>query len=353
MLETAAVKREPSITDSLFAKNRQCVLDVIKSFTKPEYIDGLRRKNLAEQSFDATMELIYGPKEELVKRGYDQLSMAEAAMAQFIGESGDVLLPYSGGRDSTTMALLLSMMMLNEATRKFDLITVLNGFTDLQENPRTHFELIKKVTGNSNIRHLYFDLSGLFKANVVDSAGDDLARLGYPGFCSGCKLNMEAGIAMVAENLYPDTEQIHIPMGYNYFQGSQQWPEQTKPQMDTIHTAINGRNGRAHIGAPMYDVTQYAVDSSLMLALFGIGDGSQKREMKCVGAGTNPISIDEETLAGFVSFKYEQTLAAIGAISSGLIGLVTETPVLPTLDHRSSVLAFKADPENMKGVYTK
>lgn len=353
MTETTAVAKEHSITDMLFATNKQCVLGVARGFKNLDYTRALQKKNLTELSFNATMDLINGPEEVLVKRAYDRLSMAEAGITKFIGKSGDVLLPYSGGRDSTVMALLLSMMMQSKPTRKLDLITVLSGFTNGLGNPRTQYELVKRVTENGNVRHFYFDLSQLFGSNIVDSAADDLKRLGYPGLCSGCKINMEVAIAAVGENLYPGTEQFHIPMGYNDFQSSQQWPEQTKAQMDTIHTAINGRNGRAHIGAPIYDTTQLAIDAPLILALFGVENGFQKKEMKCVAAGTNPTVIDEAILADFASWKYEQTMDALQRISFGLIGLVSEELNAPALDLREKVLAFKLNPENMKEVYIK
>ena len=72
--------------------------------------------------------------------------------------------------------------------------------------------------------------------------------------------------------------------------------------------------------------------------------------MKCAAAGTNPNKIDEERLAFFAGYKYDQAVQTLREFAPGLISLVSNNPA-PAVDLTQRVLNFKGDQQNMKNVY--
>ena len=277
-------------------------LDTVSHLQSQEYLTKLSEKNLPEQTLVQALGLIHGPDAIacLKEKTEGMLVDSTLRLREFYGPKGDILIPFSGGRDSSSLTFMTAALF---PERRIYLATVLNGLEIKPHNARIQAELIadklKRRGINPHFIHLYTDLSDLYDPFVITSAGEDRQTLGYPGICSGCKILMESNLAQVAK----EYQLKHVPLGYNKFQAHQQWPEQHPAQMMVMRQFLKERFPDLNIGSPFYEILGGPIDSALFLAAFGFFPEEQKKEGGCIGRGTNPQQINTKRLADFVKVK--------------------------------------------------
>ncbi len=275
------------------------LLTYIKSDT---YQEKLSKKNLPSDYLAEVKKICSLSDLELTERADLLLAQAKTALREY-KISGDFLIPYSGGRDSTLITYLVRKTFPKLTVHA---ATVLTGFSSYQEDtytPRDHAERVLDRFGlngkTPQFQHHYIDLSSLMNDFVISTAEDDYNQLGYPGICSGCKIIIEAAMAQLAVDLNAP----NAPYGYVKYQAEQQWPEQTVVYRETMNELLAQDYPQVNFGSPFWEVMEYPTDSLLMMARLGISLAEQKGEVSCAAGGLNPISIDSEKLSSFVRKK--------------------------------------------------
>ncbi len=187
-----------------------------------DYRQNLFSKNLPPEVIKASLQDIYAPDsiDLLIKRARKISYKAGESLINFFGEPGDIIIPFSGGRDSTAIAFLTACLF---SDRKIWLVTTCNGFEKYPANASKQAKNIQlKLGSKGNLNHLYADLSDGYDKFVVSAAYSDYQTLGHPGVCSACKILMEDRFARMAGSLGAR----YLAFGYVYWQAQQQWPEQ-------------------------------------------------------------------------------------------------------------------------------
>ncbi|NMC35809.1 hypothetical protein GYA49_02075 [Candidatus Beckwithbacteria bacterium] len=315
-----------------------------------DYLDGLRVKNLPESLILQTEELVDNPK-ALLMRSEELFNQAFDALREFYRESeGPILIPYSGGRDSSSifaLTLLLNSLEFDNS-RRIILVTALTGFAGNLQAPREQAEKIVEQIRSLGIQtnidlntdHYYMDLSGPYSEHVVRSSLEDRDKLGHPGLCSSCKITMEAHLAQAAKQLGAGA----VALGYTDLQAMQQWPEQSEAQQAEMQTWFRDNYPGIVIGSPLNHVITLPPDTTLLLAALGLPTDHHKQEMPCAAARTNPISMDHQNHAGFVRGKLKK-------MYPGEISLSTEIPKRTDVDHAAVIMSLKQDSNFMSGVF--
>jgi len=266
-----------------------------------DFIQMTQTSNLPQDRLAKTLELISYPV-MLERRAVELFHTAEQSLKDFYGEEGDILIPFSGGYDSTLLAFMTYKLFKDDPTRNIHLVTAVTGMEkEGLENAGKQATMLEERVG-IEIDHRYLDLSPDFGKHVIDSSYDDSQRLGYPSFCSSCKVVMERAMAQTAEQLRVK----HIAWGYNDFQASLQWPEQHIAQRQAMAEYFNTYYPDLNIGSPFFDVVKYPTDPILLFAVYGLPIRNKHGEARCYGAGTNPDRIEGEKLKQAVRVKNEQ-----------------------------------------------
>lgn len=295
----------PIISSPYFLENQDSLLEAIQYLRSDEYSQRLSNKNLPAYLMTGEVRLTHNPEvlKLLTDRTGDLIRQSFLSLSQFYGDTGDIGIPFSGGRDSSSLALLTTAFF---PERKTFLLTVLNGFECQPGNARIQADSLNKqlyrLGIQANLTHVYIDLADTYGTFVVKPAWEDRLQLGYPGLCSSCKILMEDGLAQVAQA----QGLKHIPMGYTENQAQQQWPEQNQAQITTMRAYLREKYPELHFGQPLWNVYRLPLDSTLVLAAFGLSPKKHKNEMGCVAGGLNPKLIDPGILREFVGSKLEQ-----------------------------------------------
>lgn len=314
-----------------------------------DFIEGVTRKNLPECIVQATQGIL-ASTESLENHAIWLNKSAAQELASFYGEgTGEIIIPFSGGRDSTTIALLtLTNPQFHD--RPVKLISALPGYSIAYDNPRKQAERIKSRLDKLGIDrqfrpetdHLYLDISKVTKETVLNQANQDFDRLGYPGFCSSCKIAMETALVYYASQIGAS----HVAMGYTEVQARQQWPEQSIIQQLTMQQFLAEEFPEVILGSPLYNVIKTPVDTTLLLGWLGLPPDDHKCEMKCGAAGTNPREINDAALLNHVQIKQRETSKLI---DESMIQLGTNKG--PKNDFHKEIVMMKNSPSYSFAVY--
>ncbi len=298
----------------------------------------LKQKNIDPATVANVKELLALDDSQLLKRAQLLYEKAVESLKFFYSDSGDILIPFSGGRDST---LLAAITVYSFPNRKCVLLTATTGLAlnDTGRNSSVQAKRLLKKSLCNNAQHFFVDLSSFFSKYVVSQAKANKQILGYPAICTCCKMVMEIAFANIAiENGYK-----HVPFGYAQYQSRQHWTEQTAAFRDTMQCFHNRYHSQLNIGSPLKYVLQSPIDTSLVLGFLNFRWEEQKNEGKCVAGGMNPVSIDELQLTSFMQ-KY---LAS--RIDCNNLVFSTQSNALNKFD--SDIKALKSDMFYMQRVY--
>ncbi|MGI5827957.1 MAG: hypothetical protein ACOX6V_02960 [Patescibacteria group bacterium] len=314
-----------------------------------EYREHLLKKNLPPDDLEKTLSLVSSP-EAMERRSLELLEASLDELDNFYGQEGNIIIPFSGGRDSSSIAALTLGLFSGERAneRRIHLVTVLNGFSTQIEAPRRqalriaeHMGRTVNSTFDPDIGHLYIDISTFNGDFIMQTAEKDREDLGYPSFCSACKIGMEDTLVRLARYLGA----THIALGYNEYQGRQQWPEQSPVQIEQMQHYFKEKYPESHVGSPFYRVFESPVDPVLVLGRLGFPLEIHKDEMKCKAAGTNPRDIDTDRLKRFVESKLGELPGKQGNMT------MSSRVVQPEQDYGDTVLSFKGDSSFMENTY--
>lgn len=306
--------------------------EVVNFWQDRKYIQDLKARNFNKEIFEKTINII-SSKEKIKQRALELHNKAIKAIDSFLGNSGDVLVPFSGGHESTNIAILC--INVPKKSRKIHLVTIINGYLLNPLNVKQQsYRISSKVSNKRKPKHSFYILNDLFMKYVLGGAQVDSIKLGFPSFCTACKILMEYSLSQLASTM----GFRHIPLGYVEYQALQQWPEQTVTQRKVIERYIRQQFPQIHLGSPLYEIIQLPIDPWLLGIMLGLKPGEQKKEMSCGAKGTNPVSINDNKLSNFV-FK---RLKLIKNIPLG--SLITEIPQDSiVLEHLDKVNKLKTE----------
>lgn len=264
-----------------------------------EKIDG---KNWKNPEYLKKMVALAKNPEALRQRADALLSRANQSLGALYQGKSSIIIPWSGGRDSST---ILANSLAFFPNKKFRLLTVLNGMTREIENPQIQYKrLLQKFNTPEHpidITHSYVDCVDDMAEFVIKTAKDDRERLGCPALCSSCKMVMEKALGNVAHQYGAND----LVLGYTKYQGIQDWVEQTPEQIKFITEELEKHGIKTN--SPLYDVLEYPFDPILSLSSLGVPVKEHKIEMKCRAGGMNPKDLDKKRLVDFLTHKNLQT----------------------------------------------
>lgn len=298
----------------------------------------LKQKNLNLDSLAEVKKLLDLDDLQLLKRAHLLYKKSIDCLKFFYSDSGNILIPFSGGRDSTLVA---AATINNFPNRKCLLLTATTGLSlnGTGQNSKAQVERLSENLKSQNVQHYFVDLSSFFSEHVVNCAQTNRKILGYPAICTCCKIIMEIAFANIAiKNGY-----THVPFGYAKYQSLQQWTEQTAAFRDTMQCFHNRYHPELNIGSPLKYVLQSPIDTSLILAFLNFRWNEQKSEGKCIAGGMNPNSIDELQLTSFMQ-KYLSN-----KIECNNLDFSTQSNACNKFDDEIS--ALQSDVFYMQGVY--
>ncbi len=309
----------------------------------PSYADEIGKKNLPQDIVVDTLSLVQSP-DALAARAKDLVGRSLDRLALFYGQTPAVLIPFSGGRDSSSITALTLDLFRDQPDRKVYLVTALPGFSHNLEAPRRQARKIARIleptTFDPETDHYYMDLSPRNKEFIIDPARPDEQRLGYPGFCSSCKIGMEESLAQAARQLGAGV----IAMGYTDNQARQLWPEQSPTQIARMATYFSETFPDLRIGSPLHDIVELPFDSALILGTYGFPFEDHKEEMKCAARATNPLDLNTDRLGRFVDGKLS-SMPQFEPILS------TRVPEQTVFELGQDIRTLKADLVFMSGVF--
>lgn len=273
------------------------VIDFLRS---EAYLNVLKTSNMPPGMLTKSRELISNNDSALGARAETLIIAAEKSLRNFYGDEGDIVIPFSGGYDSTGISALTGEIFGLDG-RKIYLVTAVTGLTKKrEENPARQAQIIGERLG-MEVDHRFLDLSSFFGSLVIRSALEDSKKLGHPSLCSACKIVMEVGMAEAARELGA----THIPWGYNAFQGALQWPEHHQAQRQAMQEYFRENYPDLNIGSPLFDIVELPIDPILLFGILGFSAQNSGGEARCLAAGLNPTQIDDEALYRFVKGKAE------------------------------------------------
>ena len=147
--------------------NQRKVTEAIQEMKTSHFAEKLSGKNLPMEIANASLYYLSQGEEVLFTRTEEILARSVQAMEQFFAEPGDIVIPYSGGRDSTFLVYLASLLFPD---RTIHALTALTGFSKNHLNPRIHLEEMlntAETERGSNIVHQYVDLSTISKDFIL------------------------------------------------------------------------------------------------------------------------------------------------------------------------------------------
>lgn len=280
--------------------------DAIEYLRSEEYMNKLQKKNYSEFRFSDLKWLTGLPQNALSLRADDLIGHAERCLKAFCGETGNIIIPFSGGRDSTLLALLTKKTFPN---RNIILVTALHGFGKHSENVGMQVEMINELIEGTPVTHTFLDLSDIFRQFVIEPAIEDKEFLGFPGICSACKIVMEVFVAHAVAKTYTAPGQVsHILWGYVESQAELLWTEQTEAFRKCLDNYLKNTSfyPNLHIGAPLSECFHYLVDTVLVLGKLGIPVEDHKHEGQCGARGLNPAKLEVDVLKRFIEAKLKK-----------------------------------------------
>jgi len=313
------------------------IQEAINFIRSEPYLKVLGTSNMPQEMLNETKRII-ADEGELVERANELGVTARQSLVNFYEDGGNILIPFSGGYDSTAIAAY-TLSMPEVQNRDVQLVTAVTGFTRKgHQNPANQVRLLEQHL-QTPIKHYFLNLSPWFSSLVVDTAHQDKQQLGYPGLCAACKVVMEVGMANTAKKLGA----VHVSWGYNNFQETLQWPEQHRAQRRAMEEFFNQEMPYLNVGSPLFEVVQLPIDPVLLLGNLGLPVDNKDGEARCWAAGTNPSSIDDERLYKFVTDKIQTLPADLSGV------LLSERPEVQS--YGDQVLRLKEDKDYMTGHY--
>lgn len=313
-----AVEKLPAHIKEVREATIKEAIDFITS--KAFYEDKIEGKNWKNAEYVQKMIALSKDPQALRQRADLLLTRAEQALGKAYEGKRTIVIPWSGGRDSST---LLSESLAFFPDKKYKLLTVLNGMTKEIENPIIQYKrLLARLDRPEkpiDVQHYYIDCVDDMKKHVVETALDDRKRLGSPALCSSCKMVMEKALGNVAQKY----DSKDIMLGYTKYQGVQDWVEQTPEQIRFITEELAQKSVHTH--SPLYDVLEYPFDPILSLSSLGIPMREHKIEMKCRAGGLNPQDLNKTYLMTFLAHKNWQTNHVFGTMQKVTQGVPTDT----------------------------
>lgn len=171
----------------------------------------------------------------------------------------DVAVLFSGGVDSTTVAVLAA-----ERFKRVHLLTFNTGFLYNVDLSRKHVVTLKELFGDDAIRHELIDIRRVWRAVQRTNVTTDLRRYrSWFILCMGCKLTMHA-----ATIRYCREHGIHHAYGgENVCQD--QYPEQKQAILDELQHLYQDYS--ITYESPVYDYTSMEEDTKLQALGFQLG----------------------------------------------------------------------------------
>lgn len=278
---------------------KQYIEDAVEYVASQDfYKSKIQHKNIKNKRYIGKMNAILQDPEALRERAEVLLNKSYRNLKQLYKGKSEVMLPWSGGRDSSA---LFACSMVFFPNINYKLVTVLNGLAKEIHNPMIQYkrlmELFNSKSNPINISHVYLDSVSEIKRHVIDTAIQDKNILGSSALCSGCKMVMEKGLTNYAK----ESGIEDIVMAYTKYQGIQDWIEQTPVQINFMQEQLQKKGVKSH--SPLYEVLEYPFDSPLLLSSLGVPLSKHKIEMKCSAGGLNPQNLDSKKLIAFLTLK--------------------------------------------------
>ncbi len=263
------------------------------------YLKDLKARNFNKEIIEKTMNIV-SSKEKIRQRAIELYNKAIKEINSFLRDSGNILVPFSGGHESTNIAILC--INAPKVSRRVHLVTIINGYLLNPLNVRQQsYRIFSRGSNKRKSKHSFYILNDLFMKYVLDGAQIDSLELGFPSFCVTCKILMEYSLVKLAS----EAGYRHLPLGNVKYQALQQWPEQTETQRKIVERYMKQQFPEIHVGSPLYEIIQLPIDPWLLGIMLGLKPGEQKKEMSCGVRGMNPVSIDEDKLSNFVLKRLE------------------------------------------------
>lgn len=280
------------------SKDESVFEETLEYLSSKAYSETVLNKNWNSGEYKEKIVKRINDKEYLSKRIKKVLSQAKEALERFYGNDTKIVIPWSGGKDSSSL-LALSIIFFPE--KEYYLLTVINGLCENIENPNIRLkqvlELVSDKVKNPKVKHVYIDNVGDIEDLAINTAFEDKKILGCPAICSACKMTMEFSIAFATKKLGAKK----ITMGYVNYQGMQDWPEQNPIQIKLLKSEF--KKVGVETDSPLYNVFKYPFDPIILLAFLGFDFKTLKLEMKCSGGGLNPLRLDYELFEKFLEHK--------------------------------------------------
>lgn len=313
--------------------------EAIDFLRSPAYQKMLATANMPDWMRQMTDLLITGPDKYLEQRALWLEDKARRALNQFYRERGDVVVPFSGGYDSSAIAFL-TLDLLRESGRKVVLMTAVSGMTQRgKENPALQAQLIANRLGMP-VEHLFLDISAFFREFVIKPALQDTEKLGWPSICPSCKALMELAMARAAQKLGAG----HLAWGYNQYQAALQWSEQHPAQREVMAEYMGKFFPDINSGSPFFEIITLPPDPVLLFSQLGLPVRNSHGEGRCLAAGLNPKEIVPENLEKFITDK-------LASLTSGEIDatISLEMPQVPSLTEE--IQALRQDSKFLRGIF--
>ena len=320
--------------------------DTIKYLRSEEFKQKLTKKNLPPEMLVATLSLLETETDQEIMDYVSKLYDAgmQSVRAYFEGANG-ILIPFSGGRDSTVLTeLALRAFQFTRITLMTCCTGMYRGSEDDLNIPRRQAQKIfARHPNQNNGTHEYLDISLPIGRFVVDVAKKHRDELGYPSFCTDCKLIMEACLAALAKKYGYDC----IAYGYAEYQAAQQWTEQTPSFRYAMKLFADKNYTEIMVCSPLQVVLQLPIDSILLLAYLGVEIEEQKNEAKCSAGGANPVKIDPIVLSSCLQRRINRLPSSEEFAE---MFRRSDSPIA-SYNHVQAILDLKKEPSYMEGAF--